>query len=246
MPQPSPFTTPRSQPIPFPSSAASHARDPWNAFREGSSSSSSAQSMSSRGSSDMVFHMDPESTTPGRRPYYQPYGGGHAPAYLPQTSAAPPPFPNMSTRCSGCSRQFIPRSDVAARLRLCEYCRAPPRAPVQHAAPMDRGRQYTERSRREHRPRYASVTSDVALYAPNSSNTRRQDRHKGIRPTGPAPAAQPVGTDTTVMGRFFPAALAETSNDALLESLGEARPTSAPHSVVPRSSAMRRSVWSRR
>ncbi|KAH9930716.1 uncharacterized protein B0H18DRAFT_133207 [Fomitopsis serialis] len=183
MPQLPSFNPPRSQPMPIPSSNASHARNSRYAFREGSDTSESARSASSRGSSDLIFPMD-LSTTPERRSHYQSYAGGHAAAYLPQTDVVPPPFPTIRARCSGCGRDFVPQSDTAARIRMCDYCRDPPRLPAQYAAQMYRGGQ----SRRDDVQRYQSQ----AAAPPVPSSTRQHIRYNGIHPSGSAPTAQPV------------------------------------------------------
>lgn len=135
---------PSSQPIriPFPPSASPHTRHPEaTTYREGpTSSGESPRSGSSRGSSDLIFPMDPPSP-PDRRVRLQ---SNAAP-----TAVLPPSLPpSLSVRCSVCAGHFTPRSDYAARRRMCDECRVPTRRPVQDAAVADTRRVPIQRLRR--------------------------------------------------------------------------------------------------
>lgn len=180
--------------IPFPPSASPHARHPRaTAYSQGSTSpGESPRSGSSRGSSDLIFPMDPP-LPPERRARHQSYTGGYDQRRSPLTPALPQVLPSLSARCTLCERQFNPRSDYAARIRMCDECRAPTRRSSQGEAVADARRVPTQRPRRNYASPFQFFPQGT-LAPPVVTRTRHHEQYYTTAPTTPArpaPVAQP-------------------------------------------------------
>lgn len=179
--------------IPFPSSASPYVpRFRATGRREDSTSSGeSPRSRSSHGSSDLIFPMDPP-TPPERRTRHQSYAGGHNQRSSPPSPALPQALPSLSIRCNYCHRQFTPRSDYAARMRMCDECRVPTRRPAQDAVAVD-SRGVPAQRPRHGAPPFQFFTQGT-LAPPVVTRTGRHEQYTTGPTLGPAPVAQPSRT----------------------------------------------------
>ncbi|KZT71277.1 hypothetical protein DAEQUDRAFT_123066 [Daedalea quercina L-15889] len=184
------FNPSRSEPMPMPfqSSISPRSRDQRLPVKERPSPSRSSRSGSSCGSSELIFPMDPELTTTEGRPHHWSYVGGHPPTYSPTTYMLPPPLPTLRVRCGRCSQDFVPRSDHAARMKLCDECGAgSSRRPTIYTPQPERGRLAMQQTERR---RYRSLAQSAAPPTA-TSNTRQHRTQDGFPSTGPALVAQP-------------------------------------------------------
>ena len=179
--------------IPVPPLASQHGLySRATVHREGSTSSSeSPRSRSSHGSSDLIFPMDPP-TPPERQTQHQPYGSYNQ-RCSPPISALPPPLPPLSMPCNLCNRQFTPRSDYAARMRVCDGCRVPTYRPAESVAVTG---VHGPPARRLHRNGASPFPfcAQGTLAPPVVTRTGRHEQYAAAPTPGPAPVAQPSRT----------------------------------------------------